>query len=347
MLGLRAPVGLVAHLVERLRADARARDRPRAAAAPPIRPSALRRSMRYFVMVMIGSFHRDAPARAAETRRIPSNRHAVPAAAETGPARSVPKDTAPDTQVRGRPEAPENPQAWLTPFVAAVRLQVAWIAPLRSGAIALRRTGCQFRAPTGDPDARRRRTAANPALRYRRLPQRHRRRAGDDRHASASGCARATIFWYSPVLNEQLHGKSADVIAAPRDEADVSRVARGLRAACAFRSAARRRRHRQLRPDGAARRRRAARHQRARRRSSGRSPASSACERRRQDERARCRDPAERLGTAHASLDQAHGDHRRLRRRRLGRHRLGDLWRPARARQHLCARVVTLEESRA
>jgi FAD/FMN-containing dehydrogenase len=32
-------------------------------------------------------------------------------------------------------------------------------------------------------------------------------------------------FWYSPVLNRQLHGKSADVVATPRDEADVIRVA--------------------------------------------------------------------------------------------------------------------------
>jgi FAD/FMN-containing dehydrogenase len=36
-------------------------------------------------------------------------------------------------------------------------------------------------------------------------------------------------FWYSPVLNKQLHGKSADVIAVPRTEADVIAVA----AACA------------------------------------------------------------------------------------------------------------------
>src|SRR4029077_18711859 len=34
------------------------------------------------------------------------------------------------------------------------------------------------------------------------------------------------FFWYSPVLNEQLHGLSADIIAVPRDEADVVRVAR-------------------------------------------------------------------------------------------------------------------------
>jgi hypothetical protein len=37
------------------------------------------------------------------------------------------------------------------------------------------------------------------------------------------------FFWYSPILNEQLSGKSADIIVAPRDEADVLKVA----AACA------------------------------------------------------------------------------------------------------------------
>lgn len=39
------------------------------------------------------------------------------------------------------------------------------------------------------------------------------------------------FFWYSPVLNKQLHGLSADLIALPRDEADVVRIA----AACAKR----------------------------------------------------------------------------------------------------------------
>jgi FAD/FMN-containing dehydrogenase len=36
-------------------------------------------------------------------------------------------------------------------------------------------------------------------------------------------------FWYSPVLNKQLHGKSADIVATPRNEEDVIRIA----AACA------------------------------------------------------------------------------------------------------------------
>ncbi|WP_295853633.1 FAD-binding oxidoreductase [Tardiphaga sp.] len=37
------------------------------------------------------------------------------------------------------------------------------------------------------------------------------------------------FFWYSPILNEQLSGKSAEVLVIPRDEVDVVRVA----AACA------------------------------------------------------------------------------------------------------------------
>ncbi len=39
------------------------------------------------------------------------------------------------------------------------------------------------------------------------------------------------FFWYSPILNAQLHGKSADIIACPRSEADVIRIA----ASCARR----------------------------------------------------------------------------------------------------------------
>ena len=34
------------------------------------------------------------------------------------------------------------------------------------------------------------------------------------------------FFWYSPILNEQLNGKAADLIAVPENEADVVRVAR-------------------------------------------------------------------------------------------------------------------------
>ena len=33
------------------------------------------------------------------------------------------------------------------------------------------------------------------------------------------------FFWYSPILNEQLEGKSADLLVTPRDEAEVVRVA--------------------------------------------------------------------------------------------------------------------------
>src|SRR5438128_5454543 len=32
------------------------------------------------------------------------------------------------------------------------------------------------------------------------------------------------FFWYSPVLNQQLQRKFADVVVCPRDEADVIRV---------------------------------------------------------------------------------------------------------------------------
>ena len=39
------------------------------------------------------------------------------------------------------------------------------------------------------------------------------------------------FFWYSPILNQQLAAKSADILVAPRDETDVVRVAR----VCAFR----------------------------------------------------------------------------------------------------------------
>ncbi len=32
------------------------------------------------------------------------------------------------------------------------------------------------------------------------------------------------FFWYSPILNKELHGKSADIIVAPRNEADIVRT---------------------------------------------------------------------------------------------------------------------------
>jgi FAD/FMN-containing dehydrogenase len=34
------------------------------------------------------------------------------------------------------------------------------------------------------------------------------------------------FFWYSPILNEALNGKSAEIVVTPRDEADVIRIAR-------------------------------------------------------------------------------------------------------------------------
>ncbi len=34
------------------------------------------------------------------------------------------------------------------------------------------------------------------------------------------------FFWYSPILNSELHGKSAEVVVAPRHEADVIAIAR-------------------------------------------------------------------------------------------------------------------------
>ena len=139
-------------------------------------------------------------------------------------------------------------------------------------------------------------------------------------------------FWYSPVLNKQLHGKSADVVATPRDEADVIRVA----AACAKLRIP-------LTPRGAA----TGNYGQAVPLEGGvlldlsnmttiewQRPGMVRCE---PGLKMNDLDAATRPNgweIAHASLDQAHGDDRRLRRRRLGRHRLGDLWRPARAGQH-------------
>ena len=141
-------------------------------------------------------------------------------------------------------------------------------------------------------------------------------------------------FWYSPVLNEQLNGKFADVVVTPRDEAEVIRVA----AACAKAPHPARRRaargtgnYGQAVPleggvllDMAALD--AIEWQQAR--------ASCACGPgvKMHDLDAATRPNGFEL-RMHPSTKRT-GDDRRLRRRRLGRRRLGDLWRPARARQH-------------
>ena len=179
-------------------------------------------------------------------------------------------------------------------------------------------------------------TAADRPLRHRRFPERHRRRAGDDRHAArAAALARLFLVLAGPqqAAARQVGRRGRD--AAQRGRRDPRRG--GLREAAHSADAARRR-DRQLRPGGAARRRRAARphqHDEDRVAEARHDPLRAGPE----DERSRRRDPAERLRAAHASLDQADGDDRRLRRRRLGRHRLGELRRPARARQHLWRRA--------
>lgn len=45
-----------------------------------------------------------------------------------------------------------------------------------------------------------------------------------EREASVVRRRSRDFFWYSPILNRQLHGKAADLIASPRNEADVVRV---------------------------------------------------------------------------------------------------------------------------
>ena len=78
MLGLRAPVGLVADLVERLRGHPRARDRDERSRAHQAEGlAAVDAIFRHAV-----SFHR-APKRAAETKRISSNRYAGFSAAKS------------------------------------------------------------------------------------------------------------------------------------------------------------------------------------------------------------------------------------------------------------------------
>ncbi len=51
---------------------------------------------------------------------------------------------------------------------------------------------------------------------------------GDVPHTLEAGTVRRRsrdYFWYSPVLNAELHGKSADILVTPRNEADVVKVA--------------------------------------------------------------------------------------------------------------------------
>jgi FAD/FMN-containing dehydrogenase len=51
---------------------------------------------------------------------------------------------------------------------------------------------------------------------------------GDVPHTLEAGTVRRRsrdYFWYSPVLNAELHGKSADILITPRNEADVVKVA--------------------------------------------------------------------------------------------------------------------------
>ena len=139
-------------------------------------------------------------------------------------------------------------------------------------------------------------------------------------------------FWYSPILYEELKDKLADVVVSPKNEAEVIRVA----AACA--------RHRiPLTPRGGATGNYGqcvpltggvVLDMAAMNRIEWQKPGRIRVAGRRQAVRHRRRDPAERLGTAHASLDQARRADRRLRRGRQRRRRQRHLWRHARARQH-------------
>jgi hypothetical protein len=136
------------------------------------------------------------------------------------------------------------------------------------------------------------------------------------------------FFWYSPILNAKLSGKSADVLVQPRDEADVVRIA----AACA--------RYRvPLTPRGGG----TGNYGQAMPLHGGVLLDMTALDRiewvspgrpGREDARPRRGAAAVRLRAADASFDQAHRDDRGLRRGRLRRRRLRDLGRPARARQH-------------
>ena len=192
-----------------------------------------------------------------------------------------------------------------------------------------------FAANRRTDDARCRRCHDRP-LRYRRFPQGDRRCPGHDRPAAGEAAlARLLLVLAGPqqAAPRQVGRRGGD--AAQRGRRDRRRG--GVREA-AYSAHPARRRDRQLRTGGAARRRRAARshqHDEDRVAKARRDPLRA----RPEDERPRRRHPAERFRAAHASLHQADGDDRRFRRRRLGRHRLGELWRPARAGKHLWRRA--------
>ncbi len=142
-------------------------------------------------------------------------------------------------------------------------------------------------------------------------------------------------FWYSPVLNKQLHGKTADIVGdAPQRGGRDPRRARRARK---LPHPADRRAAPRPATTGRPCRSKAACCSTSPNMTEGRVAEAAAilrCEPGVKMNDLDAADPPDRLGAAHASLHQAHGDHRRLRRRRLGRHRLGQLRRPARAGQH-------------
>ena len=140
------------------------------------------------------------------------------------------------------------------------------------------------------------------------------------------------FFWYSPILNEQLKDKLADVVVTPSDESEVIRVA----AACAkhripltVRGGATGNYGQCVPIEGGVVLDMAAMNA-----IEWQKPGMVRVQAGAKLWRHRRRDPAERLRTAHASLDQALGADRRLRRGRQRRRRQRHLRRHARARQH-------------
>ena len=146
--------------------------------------------MRYF-MLMIRSFHRNAPARAAETKGIPSNRYAALAGhGNQGRGAAVmPKDTA--ARCPGKRQAgsgPQNPQARSARLRGCVDGTVAGRPPRLPCA----GPDASF-GPTGEPDARDRRRPSHARYDIDGLLEHDRRRAGHDRHA-ARAAALARLF---------------------------------------------------------------------------------------------------------------------------------------------------------